>query len=804
MLFAVAEGHLNEEEDQEALQVANEALSIFREQGDENGMADASRIVIHVLCYQDKRKEANKLAKAELERIQGTKEKTGEAKLLLSVAEVNAERRGHKNREDALLSATQAQAMFHKQGDKKMEALAKLTLANVHLKRKGEKTKSAEEAVSAANAARSLFKEVGDKRGEAMAVHSVAAAHVKARMAGKELAPGGWLAAAQEAAQLFQELRLRRLEAWERSCIAQWTAEENPRKALRLAKEALTLCRECNSAQEHSALSVVVTCHLAIKDTSLAWMSKEAGEAVRVAKDGAARFARKGDKFGEGQALCAQALAHLARDEAGEALQVLEKARDLFEDLGDRSNESMVLHLLTQLYVKFEQHDKALTAVSKVSKVSKGFQDAALALEGIYEVHLQRREFHKAMDAAEELQRLCEDAGERKKEAVARLLKCNAHFMQQEFVEAVAVAREAQAIFHDLDALQDEAEALRVIAEVHTAAKEYEAALRAAERARKLVTEAANGEGEAAAAFLVAQIRLLMLVQGHGHGEIPDARFDQAFAADCAEAAECAEEAAAIAKKAGNKKLMASAMCTVAQIHTAALDCDKAFKATDEAMAAFVELEDQRNIASVMCIEADVLLVSGKTNKALATANKALTIFREQGDARGEWVAKGIVEHITGPEEEELPQEQWSEQQWQQYQLEQWQQQQAAQDQGQQEQQLAPQAHPEQAVKKRAARVDTGQRLDMTALSTDAVQRRLSEIVKLTVDIEDEEDFALDQPLMQLGVTSKSAVSLRNALTEELPGINMPFTLIFDYPTVTSMAELVMEQAGPKGGKRRR
>merc|ERR1712151_113546 len=102
----------------------------------------------------------------------------------------------------------------------------------------------------------------------------------------------------------------------------------------------------------------------------------------------------------------------------------------------------------------------------------------------------------------------------------------------------------------------------------------------------------------------------------------------------------------------------------------------------------------------------------------------------------------------------------------------------------------------ETKVSRRERMVDSGEKLDLSSLSIESVQRRLTEIVKLTVDIEDDEEVELDKPLMQIGVTSKSAVALRNALSTELPGMTMPFTLVFDFPTVNSMSELIMEQSG--------
>lgn len=58
-----------------------------------------------------------------------------------------------------------------------------------------------------------------------------------------------------------------------------------------------------------------------------------------------------------------------------------------------------------------------------------------------------------------------------------------------------------------------------------------------------------------------------------------------------------------------------------------------------------------------------------------------------------------------------------------------------------------------------------------------------------------DEDFEADTPLMEAGLTSNTAVLLRDELTKDLPGIRLPPTLIFDYPSVAAITEFVMDQS---------
>merc|ERR1712066_667389 len=88
----------------------------------------------------------------------------------------------------------------------------------------------------------------------------------------------------------------------------------------------------------------------------------------------------------------------------------------------------------------------------------------------------------------------------------------------------------------------------------------------------------------------------------------------------------------------------------------------------------------------------------------------------------------------------------------------------------------------------RAIAPRTGSPLAMSAGMDPTVIR--NKVMETAVQIiGDAEDIEADTPLMQVGLTSNTAVLLRDELGRDLPGINLPPTLIFDYPSIQSMAD---------------
>ena len=85
--------------------------------------------------------------------------------------------------------------------------------------------------------------------------------------------------------------------------------------------------------------------------------------------------------------------------------------------------------------------------------------------------------------------------------------------------------------------------------------------------------------------------------------------------------------------------------------------------------------------------------------------------------------------------------------------------------------------------------------IDELATANGAARRSIilefvAEQVASTLDLVNQNDIDIDRPLREMGLDSLMAVDLRNKLSAGMGGnLNLPATMVFDYPTVTALAD---------------
>merc|ERR1712007_132072 len=150
---------------------------------------------------------------------------------------------------------------------------------------------------------------------------------------------------------------------------------------------------------------------------------------------------------------------------------------------------------------------------------------------------------------------------------------------------------------------------------------------------------------------------------------------------------------------------------------------------------------------------------AGDVQTAVANANKAIILQMELGDEAGEQTARDALERVRPSEVVAAPTST-----------------------------ITTLETLEKAPAQRAVATHSGEKLSVGA-TTEAVVSRLAQITTLVLNADEAPEA--DVPLMQAGITSASAVQLRNEISTEVPGVDLPFTLIFDYPSINAIADYI-------------
>merc|ERR1712050_291313 len=330
-----------------------------------------------------------------------------------------------------------------------------------------------------------------------------------------------------------------------------------------------------------------------------------------------------------------------------------------------------------------------------------------------------------------------------------------------------------------------EAAALRMLTEVYVCEKEFDAALRVLGSLLTLVKEMGDKEEEVSVMVLTCRAMIMQIMQKEEEGKSNEKMFKAA--AD--KSTKLAKDALAAAKKCDSPQVLGCAHFTVSQTNLMNGKAAEAIKEAENASNVFKGCSYTEGEAASLVLLADTYLFNRDIPKARDLGEEGVYLFQSVGDADGEdmaWTEVERIEKLEGEIREQQAREQQMRDQWQ---MQQWQMQQGG-------QQWAPQESYEEAAPSAAGggyeaklmKLDVGSGLDPAQLKS-----QILEVTKGLIGYD--EDIEYDMPLMESGLTSNTAVLLRDALTQQLPGVNMPVTLVFDYPSISAMSDLIVENA---------
>mmetsp|Transcript_51493 Transcript_51493/g.96481 ORF Transcript_51493/g.96481 Transcript_51493/m.96481 type:complete len:666 (+) Transcript_51493:92-2089(+) len=637
----------------------------------------------------------------------------------------------------------------------------------------GEAAKSATDALES-------YKSAGDAKGEAKAMSALA------KVSAADGKPKDGIAMAEKASVIFEEVGEPAMMAKELSTMSKLYLEvENPRKALYYAQEALELMMDAgtSSGEQVELLSLVVKAYIA---------KNQVAAALDEANSALSRFS--GDAKAEAEANSILFDAYFASGNVEEALIALEAAISGYKAVGDVAKESTLLSTSSKLALQegdYEKSGSQAVRAMELAKAAENWSEMLSALECCVKAALASSDGKTAVNSAIEAREVFEKAGLQKMEASACLLLCDAHLANKKFDRAATAAKAAQEISYALEDEKGEATALDAMATVHMMeGTRFDKAARAAEQARRLWKGLESSLQECNALNVIAQSQFNQQMEKEKSGARTGPNdWDKSFKAGT--------EALKIARELPDDNapiLVGNALCVLCEIHIAKKEGKEAMTMCNEAVGLFLDSNEEAAAAYawLLCAQAAILLED--YHQAQEDAGEGLTLYQGLKDEGGEAFAKQIIDLVEQlapppPPQFALPPG-W-------------------------ENMMAGGAMPMPSAMKMpvaaagpapeaapaagggaVARTGGGSgKLSLSGgVSKDTVSKKIQEVAMGIIG--DGEPIEEDTPLMQAGLTSNTAVLLRDELSGDIPGVSFPPTLIFDYPSIGAIAEYVMEKAG--------
>jgi len=536
------------------------------------------------------------------------------------------------------------------------------------------------------------------------------------------------------------------------------------------------------------ALRTVFDAHMARADLRKARLV--AAEALR-------RFREEGRKQEQIQASVMLVEMYLKAAKLDECLTAAKRGCSVCKETGDHANHGAILAMVARAKLRMSPDNvrvamntarDAWNFLLKVAAPSdKCCDDKVAAMQVIADCHSLEKSLEDGKVEADEFVEHFRAISDARGEGYAVLIAASMLFKLQRFDEALKLGQRAQSLFNEENDMKGEADALKLNGEMQWKKNEFKAAVRLGERARALYREVEKPQGEVACMYMIAETSVRNSVKEGAkiYSDEPMPRPARDALDKGIKVAEAGIKMARHSDMSAAPELIGSLLCARAQGLTLKARFDEALACADEAVLHFRELGAYQLEANALMLACDNLRALQKMREAAEAADEALALYRHMEDSTGAKLASDVLDSF------------------QQY-LQQQQQQQHSTPQPTAGAQMQQQFMQEvQARDGPAAKVSKPERakgpaLDLKAgLSLDVVKSKVQEVA-MRITGADDGDIEADTPLMEAGLTSNSAILLRDELSQALPGVSLPVTLVFDYPSVAAMSELILESSGAK------
>uniref|UniRef100_A0A7S2IEW3 Tetratricopeptide repeat protein 29 n=1 Tax=Alexandrium andersonii TaxID=327968 RepID=A0A7S2IEW3_9DINO len=799
MLFSVAEGHLNDEVPDEALTSAKDALAIFKGINDSTGMADAQRLVMHAtrmkataLKTAGDASEAEKILadaetamRDELAAFTESGNKRGQAAMLLAVAEALVAAGGTPKKAEALDNLLDAQDLAQEVGDQKLEAVVTYEKAGVlHAKH------NFKAALQAAKDAAALFKAVNDVKNEGLSWYSAGAAEINCG----RLEEG--LRGKTKALKLWKDIGDKKMQAAASSSFAEWYALEKDdfSAALSAAKESLDLY---TSLGDQSGISV-----------ARCWViegyirNKEADKAMEEANKGLEAAKEKEDQKATFWALECLARAQIASGDLDAALESAQEAMSISTELTDKRFKPRGMELVATVYLAMDNLEMAKEKAVEIEDAVKdltGYEEEAFrSLQFIARVCLQKGSKETAQSAMEEARNIAQKAEDTYLEAQALLTTSFLDAVAGDLNKAVKAATLAKEMFHEEGYTRGEGRCMKALADYYIAQGDSGNAVRMANEGATLMEEfgdnrmaaklkeslvsiflATDQQAEAAKAAMDglklarmeedkrATIEMLFMCLEANNQILQDAASDEkqskVFKQGCEKMMRFAKEAVGLAVKVKDAGYEAAANYWVSHLHLLQGQVREGISSASKTISLAREVKDVSIEVRSMVLQAHAHVAVGEQSQAVKVLNDATAVASEGDDKEGKSMADALLETIVGSQQQAAAAAAWN-----------------------------PALMQQQFE---AAAASAAPVMEYKGPEPMMVRQYLNGLVQNMTGSSDEIDG--DTPLMESGIDSLASVELRTQLQTEFR-LNLPSTVMFNYPTISTLTRLLVDECTSK------
>lgn len=757
-----AEAALGKEQFQEAELLALKAIETLGSDSQGEAKADACRSLVKALLAQGRQAEA--LAKAKDCEVQGS----ARAKVLLATAEASL-----GDQLKAMEAAQEARKAFADQGIKYMEVKALLAAAAIQMERGELDLAALDEGLQTAKEARELAIELKDKRLEAMCLTATIDGE------GLLVSPDDALNAAEEALDLCLEVQDRSMEAFILCKMSEWNVRlRDFSRAISDAQDAVEIYREMDSPQELNALRLLLQLllHLA-----------EVREARLIASEALQRFRELGNRSAQIDIIEILVEVHLKSDNLQEAVSASKDGIRLCKEMSETTRQAALMLKLGRGRLNTGDAEKAVAIGEDawtLLQEHSATKEKVECMQLLCEAKLRQDGAEEALGQVEESLIHFESGKDVYGAAVAAKLCAELQLKTNRFDEAKQNALKAKEAFRKARQKKEEAEALKLCSQVLWKKNEHKAASKMAEEARGMFRQfEAAEEDEVCCLYVQAENSARHAAEeaaqeGSVQPDKPASKKVRTALDESLKAAEAGLKILRFASLAQNPELHGELLCAKAQALTQQSRFDAALVCLDEAVLRFRELEDYQLEANALTLAANNLQFLNRGDEALEALEEAVVLYQHCMDDEGEVNAQKMLNKMLEkrrkpaqrtPDMPAAPTGPMGTPVWEQ----------------------TEDAPVEAKAQTTATALKTGPALNMSSVTPEMIMGKVREVAAAVTGAESGE-LEIETPLMEAGMTSASAVLLRELLVKDLPGVNLPVTLAFDYPSISEMSEMIV------------